>query len=317
MKELIAPVPVEQIMAELTPERFVRTTNYGGNQIYILDNNNSPMILRELGRLREEAFRAAGGGTGKELDLDAYDLSENPYQQLIVWDPSSREILGGYRFKLLGSSTRDADGKYQLATGKLFHFDEKFQEEYLPYTIELGRSFVQVHYQASAAGRKSLFSLDNLWDGLGAMCVLYPDMKYFFGKVTMYPHFDKDSRDLLLYFMKTVCNDPDQLIVPHQPLPFHGDVSQFAELFNGADYLDNYKILVREMRSRGNNVPPLINAYLNISSTLRSFGTTLNLTFGEVEETGILVTIADIYPEKRKRHVSTFNPNEQQPSLEA
>lgn len=315
MKEIIAPVAAEELMAELTADKFVRTTNYGNNQIYIFTHHNSPALMREVGRLREIAFRQAGGGTGKELDLDPYDLEDEPYYQLVVWDPKHRVVMGGYRFKLLRNARRDTQGQYQLATGILFNFTNTFTEQYLPHTLELGRSFVHPEYQASAVGRKSLFALDNLWDGIGALIVDLPDVRYLFGKVTMYKHYNARARDLLLYFMQRYCADTDRMLFPRQPLPYHTDISDFEGYFAGSDYLENYKTLTRKVRELGENVPPLINAYLNISPTMRSFGTTLNAGFGGVEETGILVTVADIYESKKQRHVASYTPGLSQPAL--
>jgi hypothetical protein len=187
MKEIIPPVARELLEVELTSEKFQRKTNKADNEIYILSHHDSPNIMREIGRLRELTFRAAGGGIGEEIDIDIYDISEtNPYKQLIVWDPSRKEILGGYRFIHCTDLPRDENGELPLATAHLFRFSEQFINNYLPHVIELGRSFVQPDYQSSKAGSKALFALDNLWDGLGALMIDYPDVKYYFGKVTMY-----------------------------------------------------------------------------------------------------------------------------------
>lgn len=315
MKEIIAPVSVDAIISELTADKFIRSTNYGGNQIYTVNHKNAPNIMREIGRLREEAFRQAGGGSGKDADIDAYDLADEPYQQLIVWDPHEQAILGGYRYKLLRLAERDANGNYILATGKLFEFTNTFTDQFLPHTLELGRSFVQPQYQASKMGRKSLFALDNLWDGIGSLIVRNPDVKYLFGKVTMYRHYNQRARDLLLFFMAKYCPDPDRMLYPKVSLEYHTDISDFEALFHHDSYLENYKTMVREVRKLGENVPPLINAYLNISPSMRSFGGSINEAFGGVEETGILVTVADIYQAIRDRHVKTYDINEAQPPV--
>ena len=172
MEDIIEKVPVEQIKSELTPDRFLRTTNKGDNQIYIVTWQDSPNTLREIGRLREIAFRASGGGTGRSLDLDEFDTSDNPYKQLIVWDPAEEKILGGYRY-ILGTDWQiGPDGQPALATSHMFHFSEQFMKQYAPWTVELGRSFGTKEYQNGEMGRKSIFALDNLWDGLGAVTVI-------------------------------------------------------------------------------------------------------------------------------------------------
>ena len=307
MKDIIAPVPVEAIMEELTEEKFFRKTNNGGNEIYVLTAHESPNIMREIGRLREISFRDSGGGTGLDCDIDVFDTrEENFFYQLIVWNPTDRAIVGGYRFLLCDHLPVDENGQVDTPTSELFLYSKKFVEEYLPYTIELGRSFVQPDYQPSKSLSKGLYSLDNLWDGLGSLIDIYPEAKYYFGKVTMYPQLERTSRDMILYFMQNQFPDKDHLVTvrPELNLPILTDPEWLASIFTADNYRDNYKILVKQVRDRGAAVPPLVNAYMNLSPSLRSFGTALNPGFGKVEETGILVTISDMFEEKVKRHLT-------------
>jgi hypothetical protein len=300
MQPIIAPVDKRLIEKELTLKKFLRYTNNGGNLLYIVNYKDSPNIMQEIGRLREIAFRVAGGGTGKSVDIDEFDISdEHYYSQLIVWDPKAREILGGYRYiNGNGCSTKN------LATSELFSFSDKFINNYLPQTIELGRSFVQPNYQTTKLRSKGLYALDNLWDGLGALVLKYPAVNYFFGKVTMYGSFNVEARDMLLYFLRKHFVDSDKLISPIVPLKTEPDIEKLDKLFTGTDYKSDYKILSREIRALGENIPPLINSYMNLSPSMRVFGTAVNHEFGEVEETGILIKISDIYAEKIERHVS-------------
>jgi hypothetical protein len=305
MQPIIPPIPANVLASELTRDKFVRNTNYGKNEIYIVTHHNAPNAVREIGRLRELTFRYAGGGTGKPFDLDEFDTNEKPYKQLIVWNPEDKAIVGSYRFMCC----KDAPVKndiIQLATVELFEFSNKFLKDYYPTTIELGRSFVQPDYQPSSANRKGLFSLDNLWDGLGALVVDYPNMKYFFGKVTMYKHFNVRARDMILYFMQYYFPNKDNLVVPIDPLPTNHDMRRFAAKLKGKDYKDGHTILNQAVRALGENIPPLVNSYMNLSSTMKTFGTCLNPEFGGVEETGILVTIPDIYPSKKERHIDSY-----------
>ncbi len=306
MEDIIAPIDREVLKAELTPERRLRTTNKSHNDIYIINWKNAPNVLKEIGRLREIAFRAAGGGTGKSLDLDEYDLMENPYQQLIVWDPEAEEILGGYRYILGDEVEFDSEGKPILATAHMFDFSPKFLKDYLPTTIELGRSFVTLEYQSSRAGAKGLFALDNLWDGLGALTVVKPNVKYFFGKMTMYPSYHRLGRDMILYFLKKHFSDKDGLITPTHPLKIEADENLLKQLFPYDTFKEDYKILNTEVRKLGYNIPPLVNAYMSLSPTMRMFGTAINYGFGDVEETGILIAVDEILEEKRVRHIESY-----------
>ena len=307
MEEIIAPVIKELLNSELTADKRLRYRNKSHNEIYVVTWQDSPNVLREIGRLREIAFRAAGGGTGMSLDLDDFDMMEEPYKQLIVWDPDVEAILGGYRY-LIGADVKlREDGQPILATSHMFHFSENFMKNYMPYTIELGRSFVTLEYQSTRQGSKGLFTLDNLWDGLGALTVLVPDVRYYFGKMTMYPSYDRYGRDMILYFLKKHFEDKDRLIVPIHPLQLEADTEELGKLFVYEDFKEDYKILNSEVRKLGYNIPPLVNAYMGLSPTMKMFGTAINDEFGDVEETGILIAVDEIREEKRRRHIETFS----------
>lgn len=311
MKDIIAPVSKEKLMAELTPDKLMRKTNKGDNEIYIITHQDSPNVMLEIGRVREITFRNAGGGMGEEVDIDNYDICADPYKQLIVWDPQAMEIIGGYRYILCSHLPVDKMGNVHLATTQLFNFSDKFIKEYLPYTLELGRSFVQPHYQSSKAGAKALFALDNLWDGLGALSVDHPEIKYFFGKVTMYTHFHTKARNLILYFFHKYFNDTENLVTPYHPLDLGINNQEMEMVFNGGAYKEDYKILSQKVREFGENIPPLINSYMNLSPSMKTFGTVINHHFGNVEETAIILTISDIYEAKMDRHIETYIRNKE------
>ena len=303
---IIPPIPANVLKAELTPDRRLRMTNKSNNQIYIVTAHNAPNVLREIGRLREIAFREAGGGTGKDCDLDEFDTCENCYKQLIVWNPEAEEIIGGYRYLEGTKWEMDPNGQPRLATSHMFHFSDKFLHDYMPYTIELGRSFVSVPYQSSKMGAKSLFALDNLWDGLGALTVIMPNVKYFFGKMTMYPSYIREGRDMILYFLQKHFGDKEKLVIPMKPLKIETDEQELARLFCGKSFKEDYRILNREIRRLGYNIPPLVNAYMSLSPTMKLFGTAINYGFGDVEETGILIDVDEILEEKKVRHIDSF-----------
>jgi len=309
MKPVVEQLPKDQIIAELTPDRLLRKTNNGNNEVYIFDNNTSPVLMHEVGRVREITFRHAGGGTGKDLDIDEFDIAkDDPQRQLIVWDPENKEMIGGYRFYFPPKNCTSCDIT-KLASSSYFNFSDKFLRKYYPHLMELGRSFVHPDYQSRAMGRKSLFALDNLWDGLGALMLDNHHLKYLFGKVTMYPHFNQKARNMILYFLKKHFNDPDGLVIPRDPANIEIPVDEMKKLFRGWRYKENYKILSREVRNLGENIPPLINAYMGLSPTMRTFGTFINHKFGDVEETGIMITMRDMYVEKINRHFASYRPD--------
>jgi len=317
MQQIIEPIERALLKKELTPEKRLRRTNKSDNEIYIITAQDSPNVMQEIGRLREIAFRHYGGGTGLPADIDEFDTMENGYyRQLIVWSPEDEQILGGYRF-LCGSDVKfDTNRKPILATSHLFNFSESFINEYLPYTVELGRSFVSLDYQATLGRAKGLFILDNLWDGLGALTVIDPSLKFFYGKVTMYNDYNIEARNMILYFLNIHFPDTEGLVRPIYPLKTGIDIEQMKQLFHFDNFKDNYKVLNQEVRKHNINVPPLVSAYMSLSPKMRVFGTAVNHEFGEVEETGILIAIDEILEDKKKRHIETFLKEMEEPDFQ-
>ncbi len=306
MEPIIDPISRELLEKELSKEFLVRKTNNSNNEIYIVNAHNAPNVMLELGRTRELTFRNAGGGTGKEVDIDEYDTAEVPFEQLLVWNPEDREIVGAYRFLLGSKMAFGSDGQPLSPTAHLFKFSPKFIQEYLPYTIELGRSFVQTKYQPSVNPRKGLYALDNIWDGLGAVLVTNPEMKHFFGKMTMYNSYPREARDMILFVLKKHFGDTENLVYPLMPQTINTPVEKLSQLFTGATFAEDFKILNTNVRMMNVNIPPLINIYMGLTSTMKCFGTSANIDFGPVEETGIMVTVADIYDAKKERHINSF-----------
>ncbi|MCH5232256.1 MAG: GNAT family N-acetyltransferase [Muribaculaceae bacterium] len=309
MQPIIEPIDRELIINELTPDRLLRKANKGDNEVYVVDAFNAPNTMREIGRLREIAFRDAGGGTGSECDIDEFDTMEVPCRQLIVWDPKDREIVGGYRF-ILGEDIKFKEGIPQIATSHMFEFSSKFLENYLPNTLELGRSFVSVGYQSTRSNTKAIYVLDNLWDGLGALTVIYPQIQYLFGKVTMYPAYGIYGRDILLGFLHKHFHDYDRLVWPIEELQSEALSPEIQRIFTGESFREDYRILNQKIRSLGQNIPPLVNAYMSLSPTMKVFGTAINKEFGNVEETGIFFKISEIFDEKKRRHIHSFLESE-------
>lgn len=306
VEKIIDPVDPALIEQELTPERFLRRTNKADNVIYVVDAKCAPHTMREIGRLREISFRASGGGTGKACDIDEFDLMAPPCRQLLVWNPHKREIIGAYRFIAGNNIKTNADGSPRIAMGHMFRFSPAFMRDYLPVTIELGRSFVRPEYQSTHAGVKAIFALDKLWDGLGALTVVHPEMKYLMGKMTMYPAYRHDCRNLLLAFLNLYFPDPDVLVRPIDPLETNADEQELESFFAGNDFKEDYRRLNAYIRDHGINIPPLVNAYMSLSPKMRMFGTAINHEFGEVEESGIFFKIDEIANQKKSRHIDTY-----------
>ncbi len=307
MKSIIPPIDREILKKELTEDKFLRPTNKAHNEIYVITAHNSPNLMREIGRLRELSFRSGGGGTGEEIDLDEYDFMDKPYYQLIVWDPTAEEIVGGYRYLAGTDVDIDKDGQPNFVMSHLFIFSQKFVTEFLPYTIELGRAFVQPDYQTSKMGMKSLFALDNLWDGLGALTHTVKNARYFIGKVTIYQHYPLVARELIYEYMYRYFPDPDRMIIPKDLIQVSKKSKLLAlDIFKGDDHSSDYKTLQKAIRNEEETIPPLFHAYIGLSHTMRFFGSIFDPDFGSVYETGIMITIADLLETKRKRYIEPY-----------
>ena len=306
MQPIIEPVDPDLIQSELTSDKKFMDTNKGGNEIYIVTWHDSPNVLTEIGRLRETAFRDAGGSTGLACDLDDYDKMEKPYHQLIVWDPDARAIIGGYRY-LMGSEARlDEQGQPILASSHQFRFSQKFIDDYLPYTVELGRSFVAREYQSSKAGAKAIWAMDNLWDGLASLIFKHRKLMYFFGKVTMYDSFDPVSRDLLLHYMWKHYEDKEELVRPWKMEMPRSDKAMMDLILFKDDPREDFRLLKEAVRRRGYAVPPLFNSYLSTSPTIKMMGTSANELMPGIEDTAILICFNEMYDDKKVRHIDAY-----------
>lgn len=295
MQEIIPAVDRALLREELAQLEPLRTTRHGGNVIYIFRAESSPNLMREVGRLREEAFREGGGGSGNELDIDSDDLATDGYQQLIAWNPESEEIIGGYRFII----SHETHPKH-LSTEHYFRFSDLFRERYMPHTLELGRAFVK----SSGDALKSIYALDNIWDGIGALLKTNPEVKYLLGKVTMYSSYNIEARNMFFYFLRKYYPDTEHLIEGITPLEMNIDNAHYAEVFTGEEFAEDYKILRSRIREHEEIIPPMFNAYINLTGSMKVFDSVYNPELGDVYETCILVPVESIYRDKFERYTT-------------
>ena len=309
MEPIIDPIDVALIEAELTPDKKLGDTNKGGNELYVVTWQDSPNTVKEIGRLREISYREAGASSGKSMDIDEYDTMDNPYHQLIVWDPEAKAIIGGYRYILGTSVSLKEDGQPNLTSSHLYRFSDEFITHYLPHVMELGRSFVAPDYQSSKAGAKSLFTMDNLWDGIASVILHHPRTLYFLGKMTIYPTYDRTARNLIIHFLKKHFNDPQSLVRPKKEIRVTDNTRLMDLILNEADVKKDYRLLKDAVRKLGTNIPPLVNSYINISSSMKMLGSCINDELGDAIETGIMIGFDEMYAEKKERHMEAFIMN--------
>ena len=308
MIPIIDSVDVQLLKSELNEKTFLRSTNRGNNEIYVVNNENAPNVLREIGRLREVSFRAVGGGSGKDCDLDHFDLEDKACYQLVVWNPEADEIIGGYRFTRWSMASFHENGQPYVNTEHLFDFSQEFIDKYFPYCIEMARAFVQPKYQSAQAGRKALFALDNLWDGIGGLVASDPSVKYLAGKVTIYSSSPEISRKAMIYYLDMCFGDRKGLITSKNPETCTPEQEKmFKEMFTGATYQENYQILNNFVKSLDDTIPPLIHSYIGLSPTMKTFGTTFDPDFGDCYDTAMMITIDDIYEDKFDRYVASYD----------
>ncbi|MCQ2324212.1 MAG: GNAT family N-acetyltransferase [Paludibacteraceae bacterium] len=307
MKEVIAPVERELLKKELKQRFFLRPTNKAGNMIYDITAHDAPNVMREIARLREISYRKGGGSTGNEMDMDEMDTMKKPYRQIVVWDPDNEEIVGGYRYLCGADAQLDAQGQPIITSAHLFYYTNYFVQDYLPHTIELGRAFVQPKYQDRDMGAKALYALDNVWDGIGAVLYRHPEIYYLIGKVTIYPSFEATSRDLIYAYLQRYHRDRKGLFRPYKPVDISPTAQRIAdEIFVGDDERLNYSVLLHTLRERGEVIPPMFSAYMNLTHTLQFFGNAVNDELANAYETGILVTVNDINEDKRARYIGVY-----------
>ena len=300
MQPIIPPVDTALILHELEGH-LLRPSNKAGNLIYDITAHECPNVMREIGRLREISYRDAGGATGKEADIDDMDTMAKPYHQLIVWDPDNQQIIGGYRY-LFGSDAEIRNGQPYITSSFLFRYSEQFIRNYLPYAIEFGRAFVQPMYQTREMGVKALFALDNIWDGIGAIMHNNPHIRWMIGKVTVYPDYNPTARELIYAYLDRYHHGQEGLIAPYHLQP----IEPIETPFEGNDPQENYHILQHAVREQGTVIPPMFSAYLNLTNELQFFGTAIEETFSNVYDSGIMVDLETVYPEKKERYITPY-----------
>ena len=312
MTPIIDPIPAEVLEQELTKDLFLRQTNKANNEIYVINARNAPNILREIGRLREVTFRIAGAGSGNACDLQSFDIEDDACEQLLVWNPDAKEIIGSYRFTWGNRVTFEENGQPHNNTAHLFHFSDKFSKEYLPYSLEMARAFVQPKYQTAEMGAKSLFALDNLWDGIGGLVALNPQLKYLMGKVSVYCTMPKVARKAIFFYLDKYHGDREQLLKSKQPETFTPEeIALYNEMFpDELTAKDNYKTLNNFVKSHGDKVPPLIHSYIELSSGMVTYGTCSDVDFGDCYDTAMTIELDKIHDNKRARYVESFVKNQ-------
>lgn len=220
------------------------------HRIYVCTMDDHPTVLREIGRLREIAFRQVGEGTGSRRDLDKYD---HYYQHLVLWDDDKLTIAGAYRIGH-GERILSQRGIGALYTANLFHYRENAAAA-LPLTVELGRSFVNPAYQGKA-------SLDYLWQGLGAWLQHHPEVRYVLGPVSISADYPLYLRDLLVYYYQRYYQPTDSQVTGQHPHLITPELlARFKTRFALLDRHQAFEVVQQEFQEKGFRVPMLFKQY--------------------------------------------------------
>lgn len=291
-----APKNKKILKDEVRKAEFLGTT-IDGKKIILADAEQSPFLLRELGRVREISFRAIGGGTGRSHDNDLYD---NYYRHLILWDDEDLEIVGAYR---IGECTKiiKERGKEALYTYNLCNFNEHF-EEYRDNSVELGRSFVQPKYWGSRA-------LDNLWQGVGAYLAYHPKIKYTYGTVTINADTPKQAVEALVYFYSFYFSCETKMMKAKTPYIISDEnESLFYKIFKDLEYKEAFVILKKYLKDMGSSVPTLFKQYAELyeEGAVRFFDFNVNTAWAGVIEGFIIADNSKMKPAKRTRYIENF-----------
>ncbi len=263
---------------------------FRGLKVYLFSGENFPAALNAVGRLREEVFRMSGAGRGVEIDLDDLDFGEYAYKQLIAWDPGEKELVAVYRFQY-GSRSKEAGDEY-LRTSTLFEYSSEFRENMLPYAIELGRSVV------NPSAKKSRFGFYALWKGLGVVFQLNPELKYFFGNVSLYKTMNTNALKLLVSYLETHYPPPVPLLKAKPNLRFHADAAVPEVVRTGETDTPAQRIkqLTRLMNEHGEEVPQILKSYMSLSNEIWFGETVIDRDFGDAWEIGLIVPFEHIDP---------------------
>jgi len=263
-------------------------------QIYLFDYDAIPITMKEIGRLREIAFRKVGEGTGESSDLDKFD---HYYRHLILWDEEELEIVGAYRIGEVARYMKE-DNKNPIYSAELFRYSCDM-EPYFEQGIELGRSFIQPKYW----GKRSL---DYLWYGIGAYLERHPEIRYLFGPVSLSDSYPQIAKDFIVSFYKLYFFDAEHLarsFTPYQINPEHAEI--IATLFSGNSYEEDFKQLKEQLSHFGASVPTLFKQYSEICEKggVRFLDFGVDAEFGYCVDGLVLVDLNTLKETKRKRYL--------------
>ncbi len=295
-KAIAHPESTKLIKKELKNAELLGETK-DGKKIYLYANTEESIILKEIGRLREVAFRKVGEGANQRRDLDRYDKY---YKHIVLWDEDDLEIVGSYR---IGECKEIIDkfGVDGLYNTTLFDFSDKFLN-LLPDSIELGRSFVQPKYWGTRA-------LDYLWYGIGAYLKNNPQIKYMFGPVSLSATYSQICKDVIFNFFDNYFADTENLVSSKSPYDFKKDTDLLdildKELVKD-NYKDDFKTVKKLLKNFDTSIPVLYKQYAELCDEggIKFCAYNIDKDFASCVDSFIVVDISKIKESQRKRYIN-------------
>lgn len=298
MKPLAPPAPPELVTRELTDT--TRISCFKDLEIHLFAAREAPTVIEEIGRIREEEFRAVGAGRDIARDIDRFDTQWPWYYQLVSWDPEEREIVAVYRAIHCGWALRHG-GRDALRTAHLFDFSDRFIEEYLVRSVELGRSVV------NRTARRAIQGLFSIWTGLGAMTREWPDLHYFFGNVSLYRTLPPTAIEAILTFLYRYHRAQDGLVKARTPATGIVGRETAPDSEAAATSWDvAFEALQERARREEWTIPPILLSYLKANQNLIVFDTARDPDFGDALEVAIAVPTIGVNPRTRKRFIDPY-----------
>lgn len=285
--------------SEITSELVNMTpiAHFRGIDVYCFSGEDCPATLREIGYLREEGFKAYGGGRGVDCDLDEWDHGESAYYQLIAWDPDEKKLVASYRYQP-GKQGIDNEEHY-LRTANLFDYSETFRKTMLPNAIELGRSVV------SPSAKRGQFGFFAIWKGLGALLRLHPEVQYFFGTVSLHTTMSPDAANALISYLIQHYPPPEPLLKAKKEIAFQPDREK-TDISEPAapDEQDIPENRIRKlsglMKEFGDFMPPILKSYMGLSNDIWFGDPVIDHDFSDAVIIATIVPIKNINPKFRK-----------------
>lgn len=294
-KAIAHPEKRQDICHELSKHPIISRPS-PGYCVYSVSYESDSSVLREIGRLREVAFRQAGEGSGLRRDIDEYD---HYYQHIVLWSETDLEIVGAYRIGCYQDIVKlEGEREYPLYTQTLVNFSEQLTP-YLENSVELGRSFIQPKYW----GRRSL---DYLWQGLFAYIIQHTKARYVFGPVSISGTLPKLAKDLLVQFYLKHYGS-SEILATHK-IPYHIEADNLAicqDILKGDDYKEDYISMKSHLDHLGCSIPTLYKKYTALckpgGAKFLCFG--IDPEFGYCIDGLMLTDLTMLMPKMRERYV--------------